>query len=103
MAKYTTTQAGNCTINRCDSFKIDGIHQHYHISATDSNGIKHEWNDATLSESPGKDDPGYAAWCTELKTAAETYVKTLEKPAPPPTREYVPEDGSVVGTAIKDL
>jgi len=42
MANFTPQQANQCIITKCDSFKINGIHQCWIIEVQDNNGNLYE-------------------------------------------------------------
>lgn len=77
MANFTAQQANACKYTRCESFKIDGVHQFWVIAVIDEDGLYYEWKDTTL--------PGNANE-TAVKSASMTTLLGMEKRVPQPVK-----------------
>lgn len=42
MAKFTPDQTNQCIVTKCESFKINGVHQYWIIEVQDNNGNIYE-------------------------------------------------------------
>lgn len=90
MALFTDEQADACIIRRCESFKLDGVHQHWVISIEDEHGCAYEWKDIELT--------GDAVDAT-IKLAIKAVILTKECLMPSPTKEHVSKD-DIIGQTI---
>jgi hypothetical protein len=90
MENFTPTQARACTFKRCESFKIDGVHQYWIIAVTDEDGLYYEWNDKSL--------PGTAN-INAVKAASLTTLTGMQKQTPAPVKTTDELDG-IIGTTV---
>ena len=90
MATFTSTQANNCTFNRCESFKIDGAHQYWVISVTDENGCSYEWRDTDMTGE---------ANVTAIKAASKVTLMATEMKAIAPVKTVDSKD-DILGDTI---
>lgn len=90
MANFTAQQADNCTFTRCESFKIDGVHQHWIIGVIDENNQAYEWEDHDM---PGSADD------TAIKAAAKATLMATEMKTVPPVKS-VDYNETIIGDTI---
>jgi len=91
MANFTEQEANACVINRCESVKIDGIHQYWVFAVCDTENNLYELQ-----------DNGCAGDATDaaLKTCIKDFLMTVEKM---PARQVITNDtkdvliGSTIG------
>jgi len=79
MAKFTPEQANQCIVTKCESFKIDGVHQYWTIEVQDNNGNIYEIINDQISGN---------ANTIAIKAAIQAHLILTEKfpdPLPPQT------------------
>lgn len=79
MATFTAQQARECIITKCESFKINGVHQYWIIEVQDNNGNKYEFINDQISGSANN---------TAIKSSIQSSLMSIEKlpdPLPPQT------------------
>lgn len=90
MANFTTQQAQACTFTRCESFKVDGVHQYWVLAVVDEDGLYYEWQDDSL--------PG-AANDAGIKAASLTTLTGIEKRTLGPVKSTDTMD-SIIGQSV---
>lgn len=90
MAVFTGTQADACIFDRCESFKIDGVHTYWVINMIDENGCSYEWRDETL---PGTADE------TAVRASVKATLITTEVKVVPPVKSVDTMD-DIIGQTI---
>lgn len=74
MAKFTAQQVDACVFTRCESFKINGVHDFWVLAVNDENGCSYEWRDDTL--------PGTAN-LADVRAQVKPYLMSIEMKTPP--------------------
>lgn len=83
MAKFTTQQANECIVTKCDSFKVDGVHQYWEIDVVDNNGNVYQIIEEQISGN---------ANTTALKASIKSNLMNIDKlPDPEPIKEITTE------------
>jgi hypothetical protein len=83
MAKFTPEQANQCIVTKCESFKIDGVHQYWIIEVQDNNGNIYEIINDKISGN---------ANTIAIKSAIQAHLILTEKfPDPLPPQEITTE------------
>lgn len=90
MANFTTQQAQACTYVRCESFKVDGVHQYWVIGVIDEDGLYYEWPNEVL---PGSADE------TAVKASSLTTLTGMEKLTPQPVKSTDTMD-NIIGDTV---
>jgi hypothetical protein len=90
MAFFTLEEATGCTINKCSSYKISGIHQYYIFGIVDDNDYYYEWTDT---------ESATGLTHTQVKTVIRNKLLTTEKVGVPtiPTES---NDENIIGDIV---
>ena len=83
---FTANQADACTIVRCESFKVDGVHQYWVITVSDENGAIYEWKDESLPST---------ANLAAVRAAIKPYLMGIDIKNPPPVRSVDPLEEAI--------
>lgn len=95
MANFTSQQANACVITKCESYKLDGVHQYWEVEVKDEDGFIYNF---TNEQIPGN------ANSTAIKSSLHSVLLNTEKiPTPTPVIPKVltiePKD-DIIGNTI---